>query len=151
MAELKTIQSVRERGRIRRHWRIRRRVAGTADRPRLVVHRSHLHLYAQVVDDRTGRTLLTVGTTAPTFRAKAVTPPPGSPPTAASEGRPGGPKPGGGVKGGNIDGAKVLGELVAQAAKAKGITQVAFDRGGYRYHGRIQAFAESARQHGLVF
>lgn len=116
----------REAGRIRRHLRLRKRVIGTRERPRLVMHRSHLHLYAQVVDDVSGRTLLTLGTTAPAFQARSK-------------------------KGGNVAAAAILGELVAQAAKTHGITQVAFDRGGYLYHGRVQAFAESARKHGLDF
>lgn len=123
---LETIRSSKEAGRVRRHLRIRKRIIGTATRPRLVVHRSHLHLYAQLVDDVAGRTVITLGTTAPVFRARSK-------------------------KGGNVEAAALLGALVATAAKAKGITQVAFDRGGYLYHGRIQAFAEVARKEGLLF
>ena len=126
MAGLAVLHSPKEAGRVRRHFRIRKRLIGTAERPRLVIHRSHLHFYAQVVDDAAGRTLLTLATTAPAFQAR-------------------------GTKGGNVDGASVLGELVATAAKAKGITKVAFDRGGYLYHGRVQAFADAARKHGLEF
>jgi len=126
MAGLAVFHSVKEAGRVRRHHRIRKRVIGTAERPRLVIHRSHLHFYAQMVDDVAGRTLLTLGTTAPAFRER-------------------------GKKGGNVEGAAVLGELVAAAAKAKGITKVAFDRGGYLYHGRVQVFADAARKHGLEF
>ena len=121
-----TGHSARERGRIRRHRRIRKRITGTSQHPRLVVHRSHLHLYAQVVDDAAHRTMLTLGTTSPAFRARAQ-------------------------KGGNIEGAVVLGEMVANAATAQGVTRVAFDRGGYLYHGRVKAFADAARQHGLRF
>lgn len=126
MRALATIGSAREAGRVRRHLRIRKRVVGTAERPRLVVHRSHLHFYAQVVDDLAHRTLLMVGTTAPAFRQRSA-------------------------QGGTVKAAALLGELVAEAARARGIRQVAFDRGGYLYHGRVQAFAEAARQHGLVF
>lgn len=121
-----TLRSRGEAGRLRRHLRIRKRVVGTPKRPRLVVHRSHLHFYAQVVDDTTGRTLLALGTTSPVFRERVK-------------------------KGGNVEAAKILGELVAQAAKGKGITQVCFDRGGYLYHGRVRGFAEAAREHGLEF
>lgn len=113
-------------GRLRRHRRIRKRLQGTSARPRLLVHRSHLHLYAQVVDDMAGRTLLMLGTTSPAFQQRAK-------------------------KGGNVEAAMLLGELVAQTAKAQGIGKVAFDRGGYLYHGRVKAFAEAARTHGLDF
>lgn len=130
MSLLSSIQSPQEAGRVRRHFRIRKRLSGTAERPRLVIHRSHLHLYAQVVDDAAGKTLLTLGTTAPAFRERAGQ---------------------GGVKGGNVAGAVVLGELVAKTAKTRGIAKVAFDRGGYLYHGRVKAFADAARQHGLEF
>lgn len=123
---LSAIKSPQEAGRIRRHLRIRKRVIGTLERPRLVVHRSHLHFYAQIVDDVAPKTLLTFGTTAPAFRER-------------------------GKKGGNVEGAAILGELVAQAAKTKGIAKVAFDRGGYLYHGRVKAFADAARKHGLDF
>ncbi len=126
MANLSTIGSTREAGRIRRHWHIRKRLIGTAERPRLVVHRSHLHLYAQVIDDTLNTILVTLGTPAPSFQTRSK-------------------------KGGNVAAAGILGELVAQAAKAKGVTKVAFDRGGYLYHGRIKAFADAARQHGLDF
>ena len=123
---LSAIASRREAGRIRRHLRIRKRVIGTAERPRLVIHRSHLHFYAQIVDDVAAKTLVTLGTTAQPFRER-------------------------GKKGGNVEGAEVLGELVAQVAKTKGIAKVAFDRGGYLYHGRVKAFADAARKHGLDF
>jgi large subunit ribosomal protein L18 len=113
-------------GRKIRHLRIRTRVMGTADRPRLAVFRSLSHIYAQVIDDTTGRTLAAVDSRAPDFRAK--------------------------VKGGgNVAAAKVVGELLAQRAKARGINQVVFDRGGYQYHGRVKALAEAARAAGLVF
>ena len=123
---LNEIVSPKERGRVRRHLRLRKRVIGTTERPRLVIHRSHLHFYASAVNDATGQTLLTLGTTAPEFRATSK-------------------------KGGNVEGAAALGALFAQAVKAKGITKVAFDRGGYLYHGRVKAFADAARQQGLEF
>ena len=126
MSRLSVIQSPQEAGRVRRHFRLRKRLIGTAERPRLAVHRSHLHFYASAVNDMTGQTLMTLGTTAPEFRKTAK-------------------------KGGNVEGAVTLGALFAQTAKAKGITKVAFDRGGYLYHGRVKAFADAARQHGLEF
>ncbi|HEX7785182.1 MAG TPA: 50S ribosomal protein L18, partial [Methylomirabilota bacterium] len=98
-------------GRKIRHLRIRARVVGTAERPRLAVFRSLSHIYAQVIDDTSGRTLAAVDSRAPDFRAKAKS-------------------------GGNVAAAKVVGELLAQRAKARGINQVVFDRGGYQYHGR---------------
>ncbi len=113
-------------GRKVRHLRIRARVIGTAERPRLAVFRSLNHIYAQVVDDTTGRTLAAVDSRAPDFRQKAKA-------------------------GGNVAAAKIVGELLAQRAKARGITQVVFDRGGYQYHGRVKALAEAARAAGLAF
>ena len=117
--------SVRELKRARRHLRVRKKVSGGSDRPRLVVHRSHLHLVAQIVDDMAGRTLLTCSTRQAEFRTKFP-------------------------KGGNVEAAKQLGELVAQSAPAAGIKKVVFDRGGYAYHGRVKALAEAARAKGLV-
>ena len=113
-------------GRKVRHLRIRARVIGTPERPRLAVFRSLNHIYAQVVDDTTGRTLAAVDSRAPDFRQKAKA-------------------------GGNVAAAKIVGELLAQRAKARGITQVVFDRGGYQYHGRMKALAEAARTAGLAF
>ena len=113
-------------GRKVRHLRLRARVIGTPERPRLAVFRSLNHIYAQVVDDTTGRTLAAVDSRAPDFRQKAKT-------------------------GGNVAAAKIVGELLAQRAKARGITQVVFDRGGYQYHGRVKALAEAARAAGLAF
>jgi large subunit ribosomal protein L18 len=110
--------------RVRIHTRIRARVRGTAERPRLAVFRSINHIYAQVIDDRQGRTL-----------------------AAASSGE----KNAKVASGGNIAGAKDIGKLVAERAKEKGITKVVFDRGGYLYHGRIKALAEAARAAGLEF
>jgi len=113
-------------GRKVRHLRIRARVIGTPERPRLAVFRSLNHIYAQVVDDTTGRTLAAVDSRAPDFRQKAKA-------------------------GSNVAAAKIVGELLAQRAKARGITQVVFDRGGYQYHGRVKALAEAARAAGLAF
>ena len=116
----------REAGRVRRHVHVRKRVAGLASRPRLVVYRSHLHLYAQIVDDTSGKTLAAASTRHPQFLKKHS-------------------------KGGNVEAAKKLGELIAQAAKSAGIAQVVFDRAGYLYHGRVKALAEGARATGLEF
>ena len=108
--------------RIRRHARVRKSVSGTPQRPRLAVFRSLGHIYAQVIDDTQGNTLV-----------------------AASSNEKDG------VNGGNLAGAKAIGKLVAERAKAKGIGAVVFDRGGYLYHGRVKALAEAARAAGLEF
>lgn len=105
------------------HARIRRRVAGTSERPRLAVHRTLNHIYAQAIDDSQGVTL-----------AHA---------SSLDEGASG--------AGGNVDGAKAVGALIATRLKAKGLTSVVFDRGGFLYHGRIKALAEAAREAGLEF
>lgn len=110
--------------RLRIHRRIRRKVTGTAERPRLCVFRSVKHIYAQVIDDTQGRTLV----------------------AADSAG-----KGSGLASGGNVAGAKAVGRLIAERAKAKGIQKVVFDRGGYLYHGRVKALAEAAREAGLEF
>ena len=109
--------------RIRRHRRVRKKVRGTAERPRLAVFRSNKHITAQVIDDRAGRTLVAASTT-----EAAVT---GS--------------------GGNVEAATKVGDLLAERAKAAGVTTVVFDRGGYLYHGRIAALADAARKGGLEF
>jgi large subunit ribosomal protein L18 len=110
--------------RIRVHRRLRRKVEGTPERPRLAVFRSVKHIYAQVIDDRASRTLV-----------------------AASSNEKNGP-----VKsGGNIAGAKEIGKLIAERARAQGVAKVVFDRGGYLYHGRVKALAEAARAAGLEF
>ena len=114
------------KGRKIRHVRIRQRVIGTPERPRLAVFRSLNHIYAQVVDDTSGRTLAAVDSRAPDFRQRAKA-------------------------GGNVAAAKIVGELLAQRAKAHGISRVVFDRGGYQYHGRVKALAEAARAAGLAF
>jgi large subunit ribosomal protein L18 len=114
----------RQQLRYRRHLRVRRKVAGTASRPRLVVYRSLKHIYAQLVNDELGVTLLGV--------------------SDASEGVQ--------VDGaGKVGKAKGTGKLLAEKAKAAGVKQVVFDRAGYRYHGRVQAVADGAREGGLEF
>jgi large subunit ribosomal protein L18 len=112
--------------RMRIHTRIRRRVVGTPERPRLAVFRSVNHIYAQVIDDSKGHTVAAAGSTE----------------KAATAGK---------TTGGNLDGAKAIGKLVAERAKDKGIKAVVFDRGGYHYHGRVKALAEAAREAGLEF
>ena len=114
----------REDRRYRRHLRVRTRVAGTAERPRLVVFRSLKHIYAQLVSDDQGVTLLGV--------------------SDASEGVDT-------TTAGKVNRAKATGKLLAEKAKAAGVTKVVFDRAGYRYHGRVQAVAEGAREGGLEF
>jgi large subunit ribosomal protein L18 len=113
-------QTKRNAIRQRIHARIRAKLAGTAERPRLNVYRSLNHIYAQVIDDQAGQTLVS----ASTIKAKT---------------------------GGNIAAAKQIGKAVAEAATAKGIKKVVFDRGGYLYHGRIKALADAAREAGLEF
>jgi large subunit ribosomal protein L18 len=108
--------------RLRIHKRIRHKLSGTEQRPRLAVFRSLGHIYAQVIDDSKGHTVV-----------------------AASSNEKGG------VDGGNVAGAKAIGKLVAERAKEKGIKSVVFDRGGYLYHGRVKALADAARAAGLEF
>ena len=118
--------NARTLGRIRRHRRIRKSVVGLTSRPRLNVFRSHKHLYVQIINDQENKTLVGCSTK-----------------TAQKNGQ---------IKqGGNIPAAEQLGRLVAEEAIKRGIKQVVFDRGGYPYHGRVKAVAESARQAGLQF
>jgi large subunit ribosomal protein L18 len=109
-----------------RHLRLRRNVRGSSARPRLAVFRSINHIYAQLVDDDAGRTMLAVDSRSKSFLE-------------------------GHKSGGNVAAAKAIGELLAQKAKAQGVEQVVFDRGGYKYHGRVKALADAARAGGLVF
>jgi large subunit ribosomal protein L18 len=113
----------RQEIRRRIHRRIRKRVAGTPDRPRLAIFRSVNHIYAQVIDDQQGHTIVAAGSVEKDLRGK----------------------------GGNVEGAKAIGAAVAQRAKEKGISKVVFDRGGYLYHGRVKALADAARAAGLEF
>jgi large subunit ribosomal protein L18 len=116
----------RNEARQRRHLRIRRAVLGTPDRPRLSVFRSLTHIYAQVIDDRGGRTIVTASTLDPEVRERA-----------------------GSVK--KSEAGKIVGQLIARRAQEKGIRRVVFDRGGYLYHGRVRSLAEGAREGGLEF
>ena len=109
--------------RIRRHRRVRKKVQGTADRPRLAVHRSNKHISAQIIDDRSGRTLAAASSLEADVRGAGGT--------------------------GNVAAATAVGRLVAERAKDAGVTAVVFDRGGFRYHGRVAAVAEAARAAGL--
>ena len=111
--------------RIRTHVRIRRKVKGTAERPRLAVNFSGSHIRAQVIDDVTGKTLVSAFTTEKSLSDSKLRP--------------------------NVKGAEQIGKLVAERAKAKNIVQVVFDRGGFTYHGKIKALADAARQGGLQF
>ena len=104
------------------HSRIRRKVKGSTDRPRLAIYRSLNHIYAQVIDDRMGQTLVSASSTEKDLR---------------------------GNTGGNLDAARRIGQAIAERALAKGIEQVVFDRGGYLYHGRIKALTDAARAAGL--
>jgi large subunit ribosomal protein L18 len=113
-------------GRLRRHRRNRVGLSGSPERPRLCVFRSLSHIYAQVIDDVAGMTLASASTVVEELKTKA-------------DGK------------NKIDQAKLVGSLVAKEALGKGITQVVFDRGGYRYHGRIKALADAAREAGLKF
>lgn len=112
--------------RIRRHLRVRKRVAGTSERPRLSVFRSNIHIYAQIIDDSISHTLAAASTSekdlATTIQGKT-----------------------------KVERAKAVGQLIAERAKAAGIEKVVFDRGGFKYHGRVQALAEAAREAGLNF
>ena len=119
--------TVDKRGpRDKRHYRLRRWVRGTAAKPRLAVFRSLNHIYAQVVDDESGRTLVAADSRSKEFRT----------------GQP---------RGGNVAAAKAVGTLLAQRAKAAGLARVVFDRGGFKYHGRVKALADAARAGGLEF
>jgi len=112
--------------RVKKHLRMRNKLQGTTERPRLSVYRSEKHIYAQIIDDTKGNTLVAASTV-----EKAIT----SVLDATS----------------NIDAAKAVGEAVAKKALAKGISQVVFDRGGFLYHGRVKAVADAAREAGLQF
>ena len=122
MKKSKTMRAAR----VRRHARVRKRVNGTAERPRLCVFRSLSHIYAQVIDDVSRTTLVSASDMEPALKAKIN-----------------------GKK--KSDVATIVGELVAERAKDKGVSKVVFDRGGYPFHGRIKALAEAARSGGLEF
>ena len=116
----------RQELRLRRHVRVRKKVNGTPERPRLSVYRSEHHIYAQVIDDTQGRTVAAASTIDKELRGKVG-------------------------YGGNVAAAKQVGQLIAERAKAAGIQKVVFDRGGFNYHGRVAALADAAREGGLEF
>ena len=109
--------------RLKRHVRVRGKISGTPERPRLNVFRSNANIYAQIIDDVNGVTLVSASTLDKDFEGAA----------------------------GNCEAAKKVGQVIAERAKAKGIEEVVFDRGGYVYHGRVQALADAAREGGLNF
>jgi large subunit ribosomal protein L18 len=123
MARWKTKEDKRRR----RHYRIRNKISGTMERPRLAVYRSLNHITAQVIDDVTGRTLASASTTLKDMQSRLK----------AAKGK--------------VEKSRIIGELIAERAKAAGVTRVSFDRGGYLYHGRVQALAVGARKGGLEF
>ncbi len=112
--------------RIRRHARVRNKVSGTPERPRLAVHRSNRQIAAQVIDDSAGRTLAAASSVEPDLRAAL-----------------------GSTGGGNVTGAEAVGRLLARRAREAGVTRVVFDRGGFAYHGRVAVLADAARDEGL--
>lgn len=112
--------------RAKRHYRLRNNISGTADRPRLAVFRSNMHIYAQIIDDTAGNTLCAASTMEADIKTKLE-------------------------KTNDVEAAKAVGEAVAKKALEKGITTVVFDRGGFIYHGKVQALADAAREAGLQF
>ena len=134
----------------RRHKRVRNRVIGTPERPRVCVFRSNAHIYAQLIDDTAGRTLVSVSSLkleAPAA-AKAAPAPEGEKGKKAKKGE---KAPAAAAGGRKTALAREVGRLLAEAAKSKGVSKVAFDRGGYLYHGRVAALADGAREAGLDF
>ena len=115
-----------EKGLARRHRRVRGKISGTPERPRLCVTRSNSNIYAQVIDDVSHTTICGVSTHGPEFKAT-------------------------GKKGGTVEGAAEIGTIIGKMAQDKGVTKVVFDRGGHLYHGRVKALADAAREAGLVF
>jgi large subunit ribosomal protein L18 len=113
----------REKARVRRHFRVRRRVQGTTARPRLAVFRSNRYIYAQVIDDVSGRTVAAASSQEQDLRERTLT----------------------------VGTAAEVGKLIASRSKAAGVTSVVFDRGGFQYHGRLKALADAAREEGLEF
>jgi large subunit ribosomal protein L18 len=119
-------QKAKQRQQLRRRNHVRRQIHGTAERPRLTVFRSNKHIYAQLIDDSKGVTLASASSAAIKESDKAL-------------------------YGGNVKGAVAVGKKIAEEAKAKGIAKAAFDRGHYKYHGRVKALADAAREGGLQF
>jgi large subunit ribosomal protein L18 len=120
------MRETRNEARIRRHARVRQKIAGTSDVPRLSVFRSLKHIYAQIIDDQGGHTLVSASTLDADVRAQID-----------------------GLS--KLEQAKLVGKRVAEKALSKGVTRVVFDRGGYAYHGRVKALADASREGGLVF
>ena len=120
---MRDIAKTRRRSRIARHRRVRKTITGTPERPRLAVHRTNRNISVQIIDDVAGHTLVAASTVESSLDAGGAT----------------------------VDAAKAIGTAVAERARAAGITTVVFDRGGYRYHGRIAALADAAREAGLEF
>lgn len=120
------IKSDKNKARLKRHLRVRKKIEGTSARPRLNIYRSSKHMYAQVIDDTQGVTLVTASTLDKEVSEKIG-------------------------NGGNVEAARTIGALIASRAKAKGVDKVVFDRSGYLYHGRVQALADAAREAGLEF
>ena len=116
----------RSDARAKRHYRLRNKISGTAEQPRLAVFRSNMHIYAQIIDDTVGNTLCAASTMEADIKAKIS-------------------------KTNDVEAAKAVGEAVAKKALEKGITTVVFDRGGFVYQGKVQALAEAAREAGLKF
>jgi large subunit ribosomal protein L18 len=121
---MSTSAKTKREARIRRHGRVRKKVRGSAERPRLAVHRSNKHISAQVIDDRAGKTLAAASTLEADLRSDGTS---------------------------NKAAAERVGRLVAERAKAAGVDKVVFDRGGFLYHGRVAAVADAARDAGLEF
>ena len=126
MASVPVRKLSKDARRQRLHSRVRRKVIGTAERPRLSVYRSVGHIYAQVIDDRGGRTIASASSVDKEVKKSLK-------------------------GGGNIASAKAIGKAIAERAKAAGVVKVVFDRGGYKYHGRVKALADAAREAGLQF
>ena len=120
-----SVSSQRHAGRLRRHRRVRKKITGTAERPRRAVYRSNKHITVQLINDLDGHTVASASTVEPDQRKLG--------------------------SGSNVDAAKRIGTLVAQRAKAAGVTKVVYDRGGFLYHGRVAAAADAAREAGLEF
>jgi large subunit ribosomal protein L18 len=116
----------KNKARLKRHLRVRKKIQGTTERPRLNIFRSSKHIYAQIIDDIKGVTLVSASTNEKEVEGQVE-------------------------NGGNIDAARKVGELIAKRAKEQGVDKVVFDRGGYLYHGRVQALADAARESGLEF
>ena len=122
---MKTASSQRHAGRLRRNRRVRKKISGTAERPRLAVYRSNKHISVKLIDDLNGHTIAAASTVEPDLRKQG--------------------------SGSTVDAAKRVGTLIAQRAKSAGVTKVVYDRGGFIFHGRVAAAADAAREAGLEF